>query len=449
MNKRKKIRIAGFALAALLILGGFFYESRTMLANSQTALEQNNRRALNDLTDYISDMAFTLRKAGYANTATMKADLSAQLLEQSSGAKACMGSLPFSPEKSEKISRYIAQVGDYAMALSRKTAAGMETSRDEQENLFLMEDYAKRISGALDEVQAHLSVDKARVNQTYRLLNNVDALDDLPKFDDSMDELAQEFSHFPELLYDGPFSDHIMKAESQFLKGRASVTREEAKKIAAKFMKLEPLQLSDAGTSETALSSYVFEGDNALIHVTKTGGQVAYYKRTQEISDRQLGYRDALEVAKDFLEAQGIPSFQESYYVINDNICTINFSYLETGAKEPVICYSDLIKVSIELYQGRTMEYDATGYLMNHHPRSFPEPKLDLETAKASVSPNLTIKTHGLVQIPTPGLHEVYCYEFKTTDKEGTDVLVYINAETGFEEQIFILLYSDNGILTF
>ena len=49
--------------------------------------------------------------------------------------------------------------------------------------------------------------------------------------------------------------------------------------------------------------------------------------------------------------------------------------------------------------------------------------------------------------IPTAGLNEVLCYEFQCSSQSGDRVMVYINVETGLEEQILILLMTDGGIL--
>ena len=43
---------------------------------------------------------------------------------------------------------------------------------------------------------------------------------------------------------------------------------------------------------------------------------------------------------------------------------------------------------------------------------------------------------------------EIYAYEFLCTDKKQNDVLIYIDAVTGNEADIKLLLYSDGGTLT-
>lgn len=47
--------------------------------------------------------------------------------------------------------------------------------------------------------------------------------------------------------------------------------------------------------------------------------------------------------------------------------------------------------------------------------------------------------------IPSEGLREIACYEFSCIGRDDEQVLVYVNIETGEEEQILILLQDDTG----
>ena len=56
-----------------------------------------------------------------------------------------------------------------------------------------------------------------------------------------------------------------------------------------------------------------------------------------------------------------------------------------------------------------------------------------------------------LALIPTSGQNEVLTYEFQTRAGEGDDaqkILVYVNASTGAEEQILLLLETPEGTMT-
>ena len=128
----------------------------------------------------------------------------------------------------------------------------------------------------------------------------------------------------------------------------------------------------------------------------------------------------------------------------NGNVCTVNFAYIQEG----VVCYPDLIKVSVALDNGEVTGFETTGYVMSHTERTFPEMKISADEAEDKVSDELEVLSYGVAVIPTDGKYEVLCHEFKCETEDKRHCIVYINAETGAEEKIFVLIESESGTLT-
>lgn len=454
MKKRGKIRASVLLAAAFLTLWGLWARAGADLHYSRTELEYGYRRALNDLTDAVSAMGSVLQKAPYVNTPVMQGAVSAQILEQSGGAKAAMAVLPLSQERSDRISRFLSQAGDYALTLNRRSAAGGALEEQDLENLAVLEEYAGKLAQALQGVQAGLAAEGTSLGRTESLLSNLEELDSLPTLDDSFDEAAKEFAQFPSLLYDGPFSDHVQRREALFLQGRREVTRKEAAEKAAAFLDCRPEDLDYSGQGGSQFPLYSFTLGDSHVNVTKAGGEISYFKRSGAVSASRLTPEEAVEKARSALEELGIGPVRESFYAVNDNLCTVNFSPIleladgEGGARE-ALCYPDLLKVSVELEQGGMVEYDAAGYVMNHRERKLPVPALSAEEAAKSLSARLTAGDPTLALVPTPGLEEALCWEFPCTAKDDPEkeFLVYINAVTGLEEQLYLLQRDSHGVL--
>ena len=132
------------------------------------------------------------------------------------------------------------------------------------------------------------------------------------------------------------------------------------------------------------------------------------------------------------------------YEIYQPCFVTVNFAYNDLD----VCCYTDLIKVSVAMDDGEILGFDAKGFLVNHYDRDIPEADISQSRAKESVSPRLEIVSGRLALIPTDGLEEKLCYEFRCRAENGRNVLVYINAQTAEEEQILILVESKSGTLT-
>ena len=70
-----------------------------------------------------------------------------------------------------------------------------------------------------------------------------------------------------------------------------------------------------------------------------------------------------------------------------------------------------------------------------------------LSALEKLVNPKLELKSTNLAIIPTEWNTEILCWELKGRT-EDNDFLVYINAKTGEEEDILMIINSDEGTVT-
>lgn len=446
VSTRKTVRIISFALAACVILGGTTYSGYHLASRYRTNLEYTYQRALEDLSDYVSNLETTLTKGIYANTSPQQYGISAKLQLEASGAKAALGQLPLSDVELDGLNKFIAQVGDFASYLSGKLSKGETISQEEMASLEALGQYAKTLNLDIKDLQARYDGSGQQIGQPIQMANTL-SLDtkqqEEPSVNSGFREMDDGFTDYPSLIYDGPFSDHIMRMKSRMLKDMPDIPEAEAKTAASEFIGATAEQLTATQASAGNLPVYNFSSENFSIAVTRAGGYVDYMLNTRTAGEAKLSYEEASQKAREYLDLHGISDMKESYYVISNNICTINYAY----QKEDVVYYSDLIKIGIALDNGDVVSYNATGYLMNHCERELPQNRISVEEARASVSPKLTVEQESIAMIPTSGLNEVLCYAFQCSSENGDNVLVYINVETGLEEQILILLMSDGGIL--
>ena len=133
---------------------------------------------------------------------------------------------------------------------------------------------------------------------------------------------------------------------------------------------------------------------------------------------------------------------KESYYSVYNNICIINFAYSENN----VTFYPDLIKVGVSLSNGEIFSVEADGYLINHTSRTVPA--FAAESSQTDLSSNVEVISSSRCLIPKSNGTEVFCIQYHCRNKStGQEVLIYTNSETGEEEDIQLLMYSDNGTL--
>lgn len=445
IEKRSFIRIISFLLAFVIIGFGLALLYKKDADNNISMINTRYQNTVHELVNYANVIDNTLTKISYSNTPSMLNSLSAKLWREAAFAKSAITSLPIEYSNLQNISKLLSQIGDYCVSLSNEFAKGNNVTKEQQDNLQKLSKYSdmmlQEVITLSDAINSdNISFDKVS-NDTKKALKTSNQR---AHISDSFTEFDSKFDEYPSLIYDGPFSEHILQKESTLLKSLKNVTREQAREKAAFISKIDKSNLQDTNDEESKMPSYGFGNDTIDIAITKKGGLVSYMLKSRIVENVKLSPKQAMEKSRQFMDSLDIGTLKSTYYEISNNVMTINYA----NTKENVVIYPDLIKVSVALDNGEIVGFDARGYITNYQPRSNLSPKITLSNAEKSINTSLKILESNIAIIPTSGLNEVLCYEFKCKSKDGKDVLVYINAETGQEEQILILVVDDNGQLT-
>lgn len=438
--------LAGIAVV-LGIWGGYTYWRNVQYRRT---MEYGYRRAVQEASENLSNISTDLIKGMYAGTPAQLSQISAKLWKEAASAKSAISVLPVAELHLDKTNEFLSQVGDYAMYLSRKSSNGQSLTLEERQNFQRMREYADRLSDAVDDLEDSLErgdITFAEIERIVAQGQDYDNLDEeMPSIvtNTSLDAMEGGFSAYPSLIYDGPFSDHIMDRTPVITKNSAVIDSDQAREIARKTVG-EGVNIQYMREENSNLPCYVFYSDDCSVAISKYGGQVCYviYPEPEDIPVRMTP-KQAIAAGQSYLQRLGISSMRETYYEIDDGMMTINFAY-ET---DNVTCYTDLIKVDVSLSDGKVYMFDARGYLVNHQERNLSTPALTVEQAQQAVSSQLTVENTRLALIPTEGQNEVLCWEFTCTGTAGDHVLVYVNANNSAEEKILILIEDEDSVLT-
>lgn len=438
MTKRCFVRIISFSVALILAFALLALEHRGKASTSQIQLQNSYMRAVEDLSLSLDNIKTTLNKGLYATSPAMMNRLSGKLWSEAANAKAALAQLPVEELKLEQTYKFLSQVGNYSQSLSRKFGEGEELTNEEKENLNTLYRYAENLSDKMWGVEKKIEDGSISLSDLSGTVNE----NRVQTVTEGFTDFEEGFSDYPTLIYDGPFSDHILERTPLMTKGQNEITLEQAMNKAGRVSGEDNLKVS--GEEGGKMPSYVFENNNTTVSVTKQGGFFSYMLKYKQVENPQLAASEAIDKAEDYLEMLGMDDMTETYYEINNGICVCNFA----GEQDDIVLYTDLVKVGVALDNGEIVSYDARGYITNHTYRDLSAPKLSKQEAKSRLADGLTVFEDKLCVIPSDGLNERYCYEFYCADKEGRQLLVYLNADTGEEEQILLLRISGNGRLT-
>lgn len=445
MKRRSLVRIIAFFVFLSAALGVFSAIEYYRAERFQYQLEMSYMRALQESSNYVTEISNTLNKGIYSGTPEQLSTFAAKLWRDSSAAKSSLSVLPVAELDLNNTYRFLSQVGDMAMVIAKRSVTENEITREELDQLISLRGYAKGFSDSLSHIANTIS--GGGMDLEGIVAASLSAENGQPGSDyqgDSFRTMEEGFSGYPTLIYDGPFSDHMLERPPRMLKGKEEITEGDAARVAAKFAGVHDVRTRLLYEENSAMPSFVFDCDGITVAVTKQGGFVSYMVNPRDSAGREVDMEEATQAAQNYLHAMGMDSMTRSYYEVFGDIATINFAYQQGE----VTCYTDLIKVAVALDDGQIVGCDARGYLTNHHEREIGEPGISAEQAQGSVSGELRVSGHKLALIPSDGLKEIFAYEFAAKGQQDENVLVYINAENGVAEQILILIESEEGVLT-
>ena len=442
VSRRGKIRVRLYASVLILVLFSAFVINAQKASELSRQLNADAERSLSTLEACMSSINTNLTKGLYANTTPMLSSMAISLTRDAASAKNSLSALPLSDTQLDNMLKFLSQVGAFVSTLDRKLSLGEPITSEERNQLKQLIDISQKLLSELDTITQGVEDGSVSFKQAGSTLQK--SADQSVQIDSAFGDAEQTITDYPTLIYDGPFSDHILNQSPKTLEGKSDISKEKALEIASDFIGIDKSTLRFDSETNGVIETYNFFVDSINISVCKKGGAVLYLLGSSSAGESVISPEQAVENAKNFLSAKGYENMKESYYSTQDGICTVNFAYENDG----VICYPDLIKLSVSLETGNIISFDARGYIMNHTDRPPVQSKISTDEAKMSVSDYLTVMSSRLAVIPTDYKTEKTAYEFHCKTPDEQEVLVYIDVLTAKEDDILLLLYSDGGILT-
>ena len=442
VSRRGKIRVRLYASVLILVLFSAFVINAQKASELSRQLNADAERSLSTLEACMSSINTNLTKGLYANTTPMLSSMAISLTRDAASAKSSLSALPLSDTQLDNMLKFLSQVGAFVSTLDRKLSLGESITSEERNQLKQLIDVSQKLLSELDTITQGVEDGSVSFKQAGNTLQK--STDQSMQIGSAFGDAEQTLTDYPTLIYDGPFSDHILNQTPKTLEGKSDISKEKALEIASDFIGADKSTLRFDSETNGVIETYNFFVDSINISVCKKGGAVLYLLGSSNAGESVITPEQAVENAKNFLSAKGYENMKESYYSTQDGICTVNFAYENEG----VICYPDLIKISVSLETGNIISFDARGYIMNHTDRPPVQSKISADEAKMSVSDYLTVMSSRLAVIPTDYKTEKTAYEFHCKTPDEQEVLVYIDVLTAKEDDILLLLYSDGGILT-
>ena len=413
------------------------------------ASENSYNMAFFELVDYVDSVEIYLAKALVSNSPEHGAETLTYVWREANLAQSYLARLPINSSQLENTAKFLNQVSDYCYSLSRKNINQEPLTQEELDNLAQLHEYSVELKNTLNQLSEDLNSGRISWGELTKKGSPVFAQEVSNISKDSFSNLEENFHEYAGLIYDGAFSEHMTNPERKGLIGN-DIDEETAKQKAIEFLGKENIKdiKSNGLTQNANIQSYDFsvtknDGGNAWIAISQRGGHVVFSNSTRDVKTEVISQEQANEIGLKFLESREIYNMKPTYYLKQNGIVTINYAYTQDN----VVVYSDLVKLKVALDNGEILGIETTGYLNSHEERKFVTPKISIDEARNKINKNIEITSEGMAMIPTEYQTEILCWEFKG-NVDDRQFLVYINVETGKEEDVLVILETPNGTLT-
>ena|GEM_PF-941904 len=422
-----------FSLLAVIAAGGVLYGEKCReadhLLDELTALRLQNETdaasAARSLSDALGELRTGLRKLSAAGTPDATARLFAEVRRLSDRAGGALGTMNLSHVDGAALGQFLTRTGDYADTLLRSVQGGTMLSDTDTAQLDAIHTQLAAVQNALDErISIGALPDEAVSPDGYYTASESDGL-----------------PAYPAIEYSGLYGEACETAEPRGLPDRI-VSQEEADRLVRAAWPDTDWQF--AGRREGAIATFDFIGPlGESASITERGGKRIAWMI--EPSGRRSGTpapeeRSAFgETAKAYLADAGFGAMQPTVMRHYTGAVVLRLCAMQDG----VLLLPDSVDVWLDRDTGRVIGFDARAYYQNHTLRELSAPTLTAEEAKTELSPALTPDTVTLCLL-CRGTEETLCYACRAAKGERT-YIVYLNAQTGTEEEIQELQTSEDG----
>lgn len=458
-------------LAVLALAAWGVWTWRLTTANRDLALtvEADRQRNFSEMAYHVEQIQSLLGKGLVAGTTPQNMRYLSETYHHSQAASTAFTSLPLPAEVSASVGKFLRQTGDFASSVARNEAAGRELDAKGRAELARLRQEASALSNQLQDISAGYNQGGFRWSPPIRfswaglLRGNMGTMGTTgaagkPNTQDQApasmvpggwDLIGTSMEQLPVMIYDGPFSDHL--ADRAPATQAAPVDRTQAEQMmrrqvpgadTARVVAVEEV----SGTLPTysfRLAPAATDGGayTAVADIARNGGFLVQWLNNREIGSPTMDLERARTLGTQYLASIGLTEMTPTYGQIQDGMATIAYAYKQDN----VVVYPDQVKLKIALDNGEVLGVDARQYLMAHHPRNLRPAAVTPEQAQKVVRPELRVERTQLALIPDQAASgEILTYEFLA--RMGEEVfLIYVNANTGQEEQILQQLQNDGG----
>lgn len=434
----RKERSRGFGgwLAAVISLGAACLALATVVTAgafrmNEAALSAENgaRATLYEMLSVSEDMDNNLTKLRVSQGREEQRRLLTEVLVDSALLENALERIPVDAATSTDISSFVNNTNAYARKLLKKLASGEQLTQTEKNTVAYLWEVNKDLTQELNHLATTMS------SKDLRAFMNGES-----------GTMSEEFAHMGQTSkrqaqgeVDAPFTEGENVGTNKLARYE-EISKSRAEELLGNYLESyrikEMKYTGETQTENAVLYDFTLKDENNVeffAQVTKNGGFLAFFDMYEKNTNKQFDLNTCDEIAQKFLKSVGIDDAEAVWYSDGGSVADIVYTSCTNG----VYAYPDVVRVRVCECKGRVVGIDARGYLFNHTTERDLNATLSAEEARSAIGSDMQPDDGRLTLIAVDG-EEVLAYEFLCQNGDN-EYLVYIDAETGEEAQMFIV----------
>ncbi|MBQ7602988.1 MAG: germination protein YpeB [Clostridia bacterium] len=439
----KKSLIITFAIIGSIIggvVGGVLYFNKVQEADYyKSQLEYVYQQNFYELVDNVNNIESNLSKLSIATTPKMQNDYLTKISTLASNAQDNISVLPIEHNSINDTITYLNKLGGYASTLQKSLVNNKSITLDQQDQIENLLDTSKTVKIELNKLSMMISSDN------YSIVDNLtDPNKQNSRFNDEWANFNNGNIEYPQLIYDGPFSDSVVNKEIKGLSQNEITSAQALIKMQNWFKnyEIEYTGETKGGDFDTYNFELNYDQNQYYAQVSVRDGVLLALDSGQSSGAQNYSQEECCTFALKFAQSFGFENLKVVWDMQTDGFVYANLAPMQ----KDVILYPDEIKVKISAANGQIVGWEAKSWAYNHITRQNLTPTISSAQAKESLSPNLDVRTTKLVVAPNEFVGETLCWEFMCIYDAST-YYVYIDAKTGEQSQILKVVETTDGSL--
>lgn len=259
---------------------------------SQIQVENFYQQAVTELSDSMRNLEVNLAKVSVSNDSQTQMRYLMKVESEADRALADLSMLPIGGEDVEKTSKFINQTSGYCMTLSAKLGRGEKLSDEEAANIEHLHKVALSYSNRFENILRNNN--DASFTELFNSQENGGMYSGGADIKDKEDEIFD----YPQLIYDGPFSDSVNK-HTVDTSGQRMFAEEVMEKVKEQLSDFSITNVEHVGEANNETRVYIYRvttGKAELtVHATVDTGQIVQFVSSDIEADNDEDPKDNSE----------------------------------------------------------------------------------------------------------------------------------------------------------